>query len=117
MNLSIVADENMAGIQNIFGDIGRIRFVKGRDLQRDDLRKADVLLVRSVTRVDEKLLDGTAVQFVGTATSGFDHIDRNYLAGRGVSFAHAPGSNANSVVEYVLGAIGEVDHKLEQLFV
>jgi erythronate-4-phosphate dehydrogenase len=74
-----------------------------------------VLLVRSVTRVDEALLDGSMVQFVGTATSGFDHIDREYLAKCHIGFSHAPGSNANSVVEYVLAAIAAIDDKLEQL--
>jgi erythronate-4-phosphate dehydrogenase len=75
-----------------------------------------VLLVRSVTAVNALLLDSTPVSFVGTATSGFNHVDREYLRRKGVSFAHAPGSNANSVVEYVLGAIAAVGDKLEQLF-
>ena len=68
----------------------------------------DVLLVRSVTRVDEPLLSGSAVKFVGTATSGFDHVDVAYLARNNIAFSHAPGSNANSVVEYVLAAIAAV---------
>ena len=114
--LNIIADENMEGVGQLLGDLGSVRRLNGREIGPKDLRQADVLLVRSVTRVDEGLLASSPVQFVGTATSGFDHIDREYLASRGISFAHAPGSNANSVVEYVLGAVASVDDKLEQLF-
>ncbi len=116
MTLTIVADENMEGVVEAMGELGTVRLVNGRALQRADLREADVLLVRSVTAVNALLLDSTPVSFVGTATSGFDHVDRDYLRRKGVSFAHAPGSNANSVVEYVLGAIAAVGDKLEQLF-
>ena len=69
------------------------------------LRDADALLVRSVTRVNEALLAASAVQFVATATIGFDHVDLGYLASRGIALASAQGSNARSVAEYVLAAL------------
>ena len=116
MSLTIVADENMEAVVETMGDLGSVQLVNGRELQRRHLLEADVLLVRSVTRVNEALLESTPVRFVGTATSGFDHIDRAYLKQRDIAFTHAPGSNANSVVEYVLAAIALVDDKLEQLF-
>jgi erythronate-4-phosphate dehydrogenase len=55
------------------------------------------------------------VKFVGTATSGVDHIDRQYLKEHGIAFAYAPGANANSVVEYVLAAISAAEDMLERL--
>ena len=116
MNLTIVADENMEAVAETMGELGSVHLVNGRELQRRHLREADVLLVRSVTRVNKALLESTPVRFVGTATSGFDHIDRAYLRQKEIAFSHAPGSNANSVVEYVLGVIALVDDKLEQLF-
>ena len=116
MTLNIVADENMEGVIEAMDDIGPVHLVNGRTLRREDLQEADVLLVRSVTPVNEALLNSTPVRFVGTATSGFDHVDRAYLQREGIDFAHAAGSNANAVVEYVLGAIAMVDDKLEQLF-
>jgi erythronate-4-phosphate dehydrogenase len=115
MSLTILADESIPAVEHYLGGIGRVQSVNGRTLQRAQLKSVDVLLVRSVTRVDAALLDGCAVKFVGTATSGFDHIDREYLSERGIAFAYAPGSNANSVVEYVLAAIAGVGNKLEQL--
>lgn len=105
----------MLGVEEYFGALGTVRRVEGRSLTAADLEHVDVLLVRSVTKVGQALLAGSPVRFVGTATSGFDHIDLNYLADNGIGFSHAPGSNANSVVEYVLAAIASTENKLEQL--
>lgn len=71
--------------------------------------------MRSVTRVDDQLLGDHALKFVGSATSGLDHIDREALARRDIPFAYAPGSNADSVIEYVLSAIANCGDKLERL--
>ncbi len=79
----------------------------GREIDSSAIRQADVLLVRSITRVDATLLQGTNVAFVGSATTGCDHIDLDCLASRQVEFAHAPGCNANAVVDYVMAALLE----------
>lgn len=113
--MRIVIDENMPAVESFLGSGVQVHRVPGRDISRHHLTQADALMVRSVTRVDASLLQGTAVRFVGSATAGTDHIDREGLAAAGVTFAHAPGANANSVVEYILGAIASVDDYLEQL--
>ncbi|MCU0424338.1 MAG: 4-phosphoerythronate dehydrogenase [Candidatus Kapabacteria bacterium] len=77
----------------------------GRSLTRDALKDCVALCVRSTTRVDEHLLTGTPVRFVGTATSGAEHIDEEYLRREGIVFRDAKGSNANSVAEYVMFAM------------
>jgi erythronate-4-phosphate dehydrogenase len=115
MTLTIVADENIPAVEHYLGPKACVRRVNGRQITAAQLAGVDALLVRSVTPVHEELLHGSAVRFVGTATSGVDHIDRHYLQSQGIGFAHAPGSNANSVVEYVLAAIARVPGKLEQL--
>ena len=101
----IVADANIPLVERAFGPFGSVRTLPGREITREALRDADVLLVRSVTPVDAALLDGTPVRFVGTATAGTDHVDEEALDRLGVAFASAPGSNATSVVEYVLAAL------------
>jgi erythronate-4-phosphate dehydrogenase len=103
--LTIVADENMPNLQRLFGACGNITALPGRAICADDLVDCDILLVRSVTRVDAALLAASPVQFVGSATIGTDHIDRDYLASRQIAFAHAPGCNAASVVQYDLAAL------------
>jgi len=101
----IVADENIPLLDSFFGDMGEIRRVSGRHMRPDDVRDADILLVRSVTRVNRELLEGSRVRFVGTATIGTDHVDLPWLEEQGIRFAAAPGCNANSVVEYVLSVL------------
>lgn len=101
----IVADENIPLLEAFFGDVGEIRRVSGRTMSAGDVRDADVLLVRSVTRVDRALLEGSGVRFVGTTTIGTDHVDLGWLEQNGIRFSAAPGCNANSVVEYVLSVL------------
>jgi erythronate-4-phosphate dehydrogenase len=101
----IVADENIPLIDQFFGEFGDITRVTGRTMTAADVADADILLVRSVTQVNEALLAGSKVKFVGTATIGEDHIDREYLKSRGVGFASAPGCNAQAVVDYVMSAL------------
>lgn len=115
MPYSIVADENIPGLEAGFAALGSVTRVNGRALQRQQLEGADILLVRSVTRVDRELLEGSNIRFVGSATIGTDHLDTDYLDARGIAWANAPGSNANSVVEYVLSAFARVDGLLEKL--
>lgn len=105
MALSIVVDENVPFARETFGRLGTVTLLPGRKIQASDVKSADALIVRSVTRVDEHLIDGSCVQFVGTATIGVDHIDTTYLTRRGIAFASAPGSNANSVSEYITAAL------------
>jgi erythronate-4-phosphate dehydrogenase len=114
LTLKILADENIPGLECDPGH-AELRRVAGRDIQPGLLHDVDILLVRSVTPVDEALLSGSPVRFVGSATSGIDHVDRGYLRQRGIGFAYAPGSNANSVVEYVLSAIAATGNTLEVL--
>lgn len=101
----IVADENIPLLDSFFGEIGEIRRVSGRTMTASDVRDAEVLLVRSVTRVGPELLEGSKVRFVGTATIGTDHVDEEWLARNGIRFSAAPGCNANSVAEYVLSVL------------
>jgi len=109
--LRIVADKNIPCVEAAFGDLGRIRRLPGREIDSTAVAGADVLLVRSVTPVAPPLLDDSPVQFVGSATIGTDHVDEGYLHERGVSFAHAPASNADSVADYVVAALLTLAHR------
>jgi erythronate-4-phosphate dehydrogenase len=103
--MKIIADENIPAVAQAFGTLGEVTLLPGRSLRASDVRAADVLLVRSVTRVGRELLEGSRVRFVASATIGFDHVDRDYLESRSIGFATAPGSNATSAAEYVVSAL------------
>lgn len=104
----IAADQTLPFVTAMYSGIGELRLFDHQTLSPSLLREADALLVRSVTTVDAALLRGSKVQFVGTATIGHDHVDVAYLERTGIAFASAPGSNANSVSEYVIAALLEV---------
>ncbi len=106
--MKIVADRDIFAVERIFRPLGELVLLPGRSIGRDDLRGADALLVRSVSRVNRELLEGSTVQFVATATSGTDHIDLRWLRQAGIALAHARGANATAVVEYCLGALASL---------
>lgn len=100
--MKIVVDDKIPYIQE------KLRFLadevvplKGASISAADVKDADALIVRTRTRCDEVLLKGSKVQFVATATIGFDHIDANYLAQAGIAWTSCPGCNAASVAQYV----------------
>ncbi|MCG4453471.1 MULTISPECIES: 4-phosphoerythronate dehydrogenase PdxB [unclassified Pseudomonas] len=103
--MQIVADENIPLLDEFFAGFGEVRRLPGRGIAAAAVADAELLLVRSVTRVDQALLEGSAVRFVGTCTIGTDHLDLDYFAQAGIGWASAPGCNARGVVDYVLGSL------------
>jgi erythronate-4-phosphate dehydrogenase len=113
--IRLLADENIVGLEGLPGDSVSVTTISGRQLTRDQLEGFDALWVRSVTQVDEALVGGSGLRFVGTATAGLEHINQTVLRDLGIAFAAAPGSNANAVVEYVLAALAELGEPWERL--
>lgn len=101
----IAVDQEIPYREEAFSQFGQIRPFSGRHLKPEDVRQADALIVRSITPVDRALLDGSAVRFVGAASAGYDHVDQDYLAKKGIQFAYAAGCNADSVSEYIAAAL------------
>ena len=114
--LRILADENIPGLAHFFEPLGSVRTLPGRAIRAPDLQDVDVLLVRSVTRVDEQLLGDTPVRFVGTATIGTDHLDTGYLDRAGIQWSAAPGCNAKAVADYVLSCLALATRDRDQSF-
>jgi erythronate-4-phosphate dehydrogenase len=97
-----LADRNIARLDQTFGQELTLTRFEGRSLDRNQLGDAEVLLVRSVTPVDENLLSGSRVRFVGSATIGTDHLDTDWLERNGIVWAAAPGCNADAAAQYTL---------------
>ncbi|AGN85033.1 4-phosphoerythronate dehydrogenase PdxB [Enterobacter sp. R4-368] len=103
--MKILVDENMPYARDLFSRLGEVKAVPGRPIPVAELADADALMVRSVTKVNDGLLQGTGIKFVGTATAGTDHVDEAFLQQAGISFSAAPGCNAIAVVEYVFSSL------------
>jgi len=109
--LNIVAGENIPYLQEAIQDLGNLTILPGRSIRSADLQDTNILLIRSITPVNEALLKNTPVEFVGSASAGTDHMDTAYLQSRHIGFASASGSNANSVAEYVIAALLFLAHQ------
>jgi erythronate-4-phosphate dehydrogenase len=103
--VKIIADKDIPFVEHYFGSAGDLVLIEGRALQRKLLLDADILLVRSITPVNEKLLAGTNVKFVASPTTGMDHFDTEWLHQAGIHSVHAPGCNAIAVEEYIVCVI------------
>ena len=104
--MRILGDENMPYVERLFAPFGEVVRVPGRSITAKMLLDVDALLIRSVTPVNEALLaHANRLAFVGSATIGTDHVDKELLAARGIRFSNAPGCNANAVCDYVLSCL------------
>jgi len=114
--MKIVADKNMPLLAETFGQHGELHLLDGREICAADLAGAEVLLVRSVTRVNQSLLSGTGIRFVGSATIGIDHMDTAWLETNKIAWAHAPGCNANAAAQYALAMMWLACERLRRDF-
>jgi len=109
--MKIVVDENIPFGREAFENFGEVELRNGREINSSSCKNADALIVRSITKVNEELLQNTSVNFVGTTTIGTDHIDQDYLKNNNISFSSAAGCNAYSVTEYVFSALSYFANK------
>lgn len=103
--MKIVCDHNMPMAKEAFATLGDVTVLDGRSITPADVADAEILAIRSTTKVHRALLDGSRVRFVGTATIGTDHMDIPHLEERGIRWCSAAGCNANSVSEYLVSAL------------
>ncbi len=103
--MKLVIDDACYAYEKIFGKFGNITAITGRDINASTLKDADVLIVRSRTKVNEDLLKDSQVKFVGSTVAGLEHIDQTYLRGNSIAFFSAQGCNAMAVAEFVINAI------------
>ncbi|MGB9720904.1 MAG: 4-phosphoerythronate dehydrogenase [bacterium] len=103
--LKFAADEKIPFLKDFFPKLGTLNLLPASEINQKNIKNFDILLVRTVTKVNSKLLEGTRIKMVGSMTSGIDHIDRNYLRRNKIKLLYAPGSNAQSVAEYVIACL------------
>ena len=114
--MKILVDSELANAKDIFSHLGHVELFEGRALTREAAKTAQILIVRSVTSVDRDLLEDSDIRFVGSATSGQDHVDTEFLESNDIKFASAAGANARAVAEHVLCCIVEYLDESEAVF-
>ena len=104
--MKILCDIALPNSVEVFSQYGEVALKNGRQINADDLVDVDVLIIRSITKVNEDLLSkANKLKFVGTATAGMDHIDTALLDKKGIAYSNAQGSNCESVGDYILSVL------------
>lgn len=103
--MKIVADKNIPFLEGVFENYAEVVYVDGKEIEKGDIIDADALIIRTRTKCNKDLLDGTKVKIISTATIGTDHIDIDYCRENGIVVYNAQGCNAGGVMQYVFSAL------------
>ncbi len=103
--MKIVADNKIPFLAGALEPFADIIYLPGKDITKEMIHDADALIIRTRTRCDGHLLEGTGVRFIATATIGFDHIDTVYCKENNIFWTNAPGCNSSSVQQYIGAAL------------
>jgi len=103
-SLKIIIEQNVP-FMGVLKPYAQVEFLPAELITPAAVADADALVVRTRTRCDAALLEGSRVKFVGTATIGLDHIDTAWCADRGITVVNAPGCNAPAVAQYVFSSL------------
>lgn len=103
--MKIVADKHIPFLEGVFEPYAEVVYINGRSITHEDIIDADAMIIRTRTKCNAELLDGTSVKIIATATIGTDHIDLPYCAEHGIEVHNAEGCNAGGVMQYVFSAL------------
>jgi erythronate-4-phosphate dehydrogenase len=111
-SVKIVVDKKIPFIRGVLEKHADVVYLEGREISRSDLLNADALVVRTRTKCNKELLEGTSVRFIASATIGFDHIDTAFCEANKIVWTNAAGCNSSSVQQYIAGALVHLAGKL-----
>lgn len=100
--MKIIIDDACYAYEKLFSNLGEVQAIPGKEINNENIKNADVLIIRSRTKANKTLLKNSNIKFIGSCVAGLDHIDQTYLANNNIAFHSAQGCNANSVAEFVM---------------
>lgn len=104
--MKVIVDNKIPYIKGLIETLAdEVIYLPGKDFTPEVVKEADALIIRTRTLCNRQLLEGSKVQFIGTATIGFDHIDTKYCQEAGITWSNCPGCNAGAVEQYVHAAL------------
>lgn len=110
--MKVICDSHIPFIKGVLEPYCDVAYVPGQDIGPETVRDADALIIRTRTRCDRLLLDGSRVRFIATATIGYDHIDTRWCESHGISWTNAPGCNSRSVEQYMGSLLATMSQRL-----
>lgn len=110
--MKVICDSHIPFIKGVLEPYCDISYVPGGQIGPDTVHDADALIIRTRTRCDSALLNGSKVRFIATATIGYDHIDTGWCESNGISWTNAPGCNSWSVEQYIGSLLVNMSQRL-----
>ena len=110
--MRLIIDQGIPFLNGVFPAHFEVLYLAPEAITPQAVRDADALFVRTRTRINKELLEGSSVRFVATATIGYDHIDTLYCQSHGIHWVSCPGCNAQAVCDYVEEAIRTMESKI-----
>lgn len=106
--LRIVADDKIPFLKGVLEPYANVTYLPGNKIDKKAVEQADALIIRTRTKCNASLLEGTPVRFIATATIGYDHIDTGYCDRNQITWKNAPGCNSSSVMQYIASALVKI---------
>jgi len=103
--MKIVADDKIPFLKGVLDPYSQVRYLPGSLITNNEIRDADAILIRTRTKCNKELLEGTSVKFIAAASIGYDHIDTEYCRKHNITWTNAPGCNSSSVRQYIASAL------------
>ena len=108
--MKVVCDSHIPFLKGVLEPYADVTYAPGQEIDSEMVKDADALVIRTRTRCDAKLLKGSKVRFIATATIGFDHIDTEWCKSNGITWTNAPGCNSWSVQQYIGSLLVNLSH-------
>ena len=99
--MKVICDSDIPFLKGALEPHCEVVYARGSEISRDMVKDADALVIRTRTKCDANLLEGSKVRFIATATIGYDHIDTRWCESHGITWTNAPGCNSWSVQQYI----------------
>ena len=109
--MKIIADNKIPFLKGVLEPYCEIFYELGANINAEIVKDKSVIITRTRTICNKKLLDDSSVELITTATIGYDHIDTKYCDENNISWFNAPGCNANSVAQYLTATLLEISVK------
>ena len=103
--MRVLIDRAIPFIQGILEPYAEVEYIEGNAFTKEKVVDADALIIRTRTHCNQALLEGSKVQFIATATIGFDHIDLDYCRAHNIVVSTSAGCNARGVLQWVAASL------------
>ncbi len=103
--MRVLADSAIPFLQGVLEPYAEVEYLDGRAFTKEAVKDADALIIRTRTLCNRSLLEGSKVQFIATATIGFDHIDLEYCRNHNIAVSTSAGCNARGVLQWIAAAL------------